>query len=463
MIKKEMDILSNIEYSASDILYMLRDLPDACCVFKVLTDPFGTVQDMLFLFVNEKYASLVGKPSDELIGATYYTSVSNRDEDWIRLSYQAAFMRQSAINRTFNTQFNKWFEFWAVPVYKKGYCAFIIHDVTAEKRKEVYREIKSKSNNLIISCAKILSSNDFKKGLKHTLKEIGTVLKADRVSVVEANAGQIGEFYEWTDRRCGIGLPSKKAFEENDFFTMWERQLSGANLLIIEDTAEIIERNREVYKKVLEGTISRYIIASLKDKNEVIGYLLIDNYSLDTDINIKEVVESVAIFISEELKNDKMAREMLYMSTHDALTGLNNRHSYTSAIHLIDGMDISIGVCFLDINGLKNVNDEEGHEAGDKLIKEVGQIFSAIFKKKYTYRIGGDEFVALLPQIDNEHFQQMVEKIRKKGNKIPIAIGAVWADNALDINELIEEADKLMYADKAVYYSTHDRRMNSKQ
>ena len=89
-IKEELN-----DFSAGDILHMLKELPDACCLFKVITDPFGTVQDMQFLFVNEKYSSLVGKPSAELIGATYYSTVSNRDEDWIRLTYQAAFMRQS--------------------------------------------------------------------------------------------------------------------------------------------------------------------------------------------------------------------------------------------------------------------------------------------------------------------------------------------------------------------------------
>ena len=93
MSEKNEVVMSTIDYSDGDILRMLKDLPDACCVFQVVTDPFGTVRDMLFLFANEKYASLVGKPSAELIGATYYSTVSNRDEDWIRLSYQAAIMR----------------------------------------------------------------------------------------------------------------------------------------------------------------------------------------------------------------------------------------------------------------------------------------------------------------------------------------------------------------------------------
>ena len=92
------------DFSSNDILYMLKDLPDACCIFKVLTDPFGTVKDMLFLFANEKYAQLVGvRSSAELIGTTYFKTVSNQDEDWIRFSYQAAILRQSSINRTYNS------------------------------------------------------------------------------------------------------------------------------------------------------------------------------------------------------------------------------------------------------------------------------------------------------------------------------------------------------------------------
>lgn len=450
---------NNVDYSSSEILSMLKELPDACCVFEVLTDPFGTVRDMQFLFVNEKYASLVGKPSAELIGSTYYKTVSNRDEDWIRLSYQAAFMRQSVINRTFNTQFNKWFEFWAVPVYKKGFCAFIIHDVTAEKRKEETREIIENSNNVIIECAKLLSTNDLKKGLRGALKLLGTVLSADRVYIVEAKRGQAGEIYEWMDSKCARGLPSKKEFERFDFFTMWDKQLNGGNLIVMEDVASISKKNKEVYTEILEGNISRYAIATLNDKKDTIGYLIVDNYSLNLEVNLREVMVSVAIFISEELRNFNLAKEMTYMSTHDVLTDLGNRHSFKATLHMIEGMDLSVGVCFIDINGLKNVNDTLGHEAGDQLIIEVANAVGSVFKRKYCYRIGGDEFVAIVPQIDREHFEELTNKLRKKSKKIPMAVGAIWKDKSDDVEELVNAADRLMYGDKAEYYSNEkDRR-----
>ena len=446
------------DYSASEVLYMLKDLPDACCVFRIMTDPFGTVHDMQFIFVNEKYASLVGKPTAELMGATYYTTVANRDEDWIRLSYQAAVMRQSVINRTFNTQFNKWFEFWAVPVYKKGFCAFIIHDVTAEKRKEETQEIVSNSNNLILDCAKVLSTSDFKRGIKATLKALGTKIKADRVYIVESKGGDLGDIYEWTDKKSGTGLPNRKDFERFDFFTMWDKQLLENRVVIVEDTKEIIKKNKEVYEDVLQGTISRYIITAIQDKGEIIGYLVADNFSLYLDINLAEVFETVAIFISEELRNYILGQEMQYMSSHDAMTNLRNRNAFTATLSMIEGMKIPVGVCFADINGLKAINDEQGHDAGDEHIKEAGAIIESVFKKKYSYRIGGDEFVAIVPQVEKEYFEELVAKLRKKCKKVSMAIGATWQENAENMEEMINTADKLMYNDKAEFYSANNDR-----
>lgn len=458
MSEKNEVVMSTIDYSDGDILRMLKDLPDACCVFQVVTDPFGTVRDMLFLFANEKYASLVGKPSAELIGATYYSTVSNRDEDWIRLSYQAAIMRQSVINRTYNTQFNKWFEFWAVPVFKKGFCAFIIHDVTAEKRKEDTKEITTKSNNVIIECAKALSAGDFKKGIKAALKILGTTLKADRAMIIENNKGEIGEIVEWSDRVNGTGLPSRKEFEQYDIFTMWNKQMYGENIIIIEDTLLVNVKNQQAYAGMLSGKVSNYVLAKLTDKNTIIGYLLVDNISRETDVNIKEVVESVAIFISEEVRNYILQSEMLYMSEHDILTDAGNRKAFNSKIGMLEGMDISVGICFVDINGLKSVNDEMGHEAGDNAIKEASEAISSIFKKKYCYRIGGDEFVVVMPQVSEETFAQHVERLRKKSKKISMAIGSVWSEKCLDVEELVNIADKNMYADKTEFYSKNDRR-----
>lgn len=449
---------SSMEFTTSDILYMLKDLPDACCIFKVLTDPFGTVKDMLFLFVNDKYSQLVGKKSSELIGSTYYNTVKNRDEDWIRYSYQAAILRQSHIERTYNSQFDKWFEFWAVPVFQKGFCAFIIHDVTVVKKNEEHTVQAIETNKLIIDCAKAVSSAEFGKGMRRALKLVGQAIEADRVYVVETKVGQSSEFHEWVSNAATGDFPSKKLFEKYGVFDLWDEQMGDKGVAVLNDTAILLDQHEDLYREVLAGKISRYIVVDLKDKKDHIGYLVADNHSNELSINVADVMESVAVFISAELRNRALTDEMMYLGSHDTLTGLGNRYALNQALMLLTEMTTSVGVCYSDINGLKVYNDEQGHAAGDALISETARIFSSVFKKKFCYRIGGDEFIAIIPEIEEDIFNALVEKLAQKMKKVSVSIGAVWSADSKQINTLIKDADEAMYASKADFYKNHERR-----
>ena len=446
------------EFTTSDILFMLKDLPDACCVFKVLTDPFGTVKDMLFLFVNEKYAKLTGKTSAELIGSTYYTTVSNQDEDWIRFSYQAAILRQSSINRTYNSQFDKWFDFWAVPVFQKGFCAFIIHDVTADKRDEEIRAYKSNTNELVIECAKAISTPDFHKGMKRVLKKIGQTIDADRVYVVRNVGSRIEDFYEWVSKSCVNDFASKKVFEQYELPEILSESMGKSDVFAVNDTVSLVEKYPDLYMEHLAGKCARFIVAKLKDRDEDLGYLVAANHSLEIQMDIAQVMETVAVFISAQLKNYELNKELMYLGSHDALTGLGNRYSLNQVVMLLSNMTTSVGVCYTDINGLKTINDEKGHEAGDELICNTASIFGTVFKKKHCYRIGGDEFIAIVPEIEKDKFEELIEKLKVRTKEASISIGYVWTKDSSQIKKSIKKADEAMYQDKAQYYKEHERR-----
>ena len=450
-----------VEFSPSDILYMLKDLPDACCIFKVLTDPFGTVKDMLFLFANDKYGQLVGKQAAELVGCTYHSTVSNRDEDWLGYSYQAAILRQSSISRTYNSNFDKWFEFWAVPVFQKGFCAFIIHDVTAVKKSEESTTLASNTNQLVIDCATAVSSAEFGKGVKKVLKLLGQAIEADRVYIVPTKDSIIKDVYVWLNSARNSNLPDKKAFERYDVKALWEKQLNGKNIVVINDTATLIDENEEMYNNIMAGALYRYIVVPLMDKKEKLGYLVADNYSNELDVNIVDVMESVAIFIAAEMRNKALTDDLLYLGSHDSLTGLGNRHALNQTLMLLVDMSTTVGVCYSDINGLKTVNDEQGHEAGDELLKNTADIFASVFKKKHCYRIGGDEFIVIMPEVDEDIFETMVHKLKTKLKTISVSIGYIWSSDSKNIKNIVREADEAMYGSKAEYYKTHERRHNT--
>ena len=149
----------------------------------------------------------------------------------------------------------------------------------------------------------------------------------------------------------------------------------------------------------------------------------------------------------------------------DALTGFKNRKAYYDEIEMIEHDPEQsarpLGVVFADINGLKRVNDSEGHEAGDRLISEIAKAIRGVFVDANIYRLGGDEFVVFAFEENEEIFTEKLKVLAhcwKEG--CSAALGSVWLEQAKELEQHVALADQAMYRDKRHYYesSDHDRR-----
>jgi len=143
----------------------------------------------------------------------------------------------------------------------------------------------------------------------------------------------------------------------------------------------------------------------------------------------------------------------------DPLTGLANRSSYLGARNRLDTSDylpLSVAIC--DINGLKTVNDTLGHKHGDQMIRMIAKVLETKCPEAgFLARIGGDEFIILLPRTDEQISGRLIKQIREglqdesKGSHydLSLAMGAATKYSAeQDLDEVIDQADKLMYEDK---------------
>ena len=153
------------------------------------------------------------------------------------------------------------------------------------------------------------------------------------------------------------------------------------------------------------------------------------------------------------------AKNLEHLAYKDILTGIRNRASYSETISrynkLLD-IDIKIGLIMLDINNLKITNDELGHQYGDQLIKISSSIICSTFHKFDVFRIGGDEFVVILKDIDlieANHLCIKLERAVKEHNShstIPVSIACGYAiyDPKRDKNleDVFLRADKNMYS-----------------
>lgn len=191
-----------------------------------------------------------------------------------------------------------------------------------------------------------------------------------------------------------------------------------------------------------------------KDGSTFIVHLLSDLVN-DVEGNPEAVVTTCEDITAQK----EMEERLRYMSTHDGLTGLYNRAFFDEELsRLAKGRRFPASVLVADVDGLKTVNDIEGHAAGDELLREAALVLLRAFRAEdVVSRVGGDEFAALLPATDEEVAREIMERVRTSldehnraggGRGISLSLGAATAANGDELAKALILADGRMYQEK---------------
>ena len=157
------------------------------------------------------------------------------------------------------------------------------------------------------------------------------------------------------------------------------------------------------------------------------------------------------------IENGLLREEIIFTSEHDMLTGLYNKGKYLALKENDFGHPKNICILNLDVNNLKAVNDTAGHEAGDQLIVQAARsIHSVTTDEIMGFRVGGDEFLVVAPNCDEErgrliqkHWQEALHYINENSEqKCIVACGFVHGTGNYELDTLLAEADNLMYENK---------------
>lgn len=344
-----------------------------------------------------------------------------------------------------------------------GAMIFMYIASMSEQNWEMYQLLKKKTEieeRLSISetlnqCVKALSSDvDIDVAVNHLLGVINSYFKGDRSYIFEIteDGEKLQNTYEYVVDGVTAQIDNLQQVPI-DTITAWMECFRKDEVYFMSNREQ--EKGSDSYDMLQQQEVDRLLAVPLKKDNTIIGFLGVDNPRNHYDD--ATLLSSIQYFITNSIERRERQQQLENLIYRDMLTGLYNRNKYIRDVESKEGAKIhNIGVAYIDLNGLKKMNDEHGHEAGDELIRQAAAGIASVFPE-HAFRVGGDEFVIVKTEITKIDFKEKIEQLHAEmeKRKVSMSIGVLWKEEEYDIVDMLKKADNIMYDAKKKYHAAY--------
>lgn len=325
------------------------------------------------------------------------------------------------------------------------------------EQKQIKTEAELEISMVLNQCiAELTTEADIDIAIQNLLAIINNYFGADRCYIFENNYDNntIDNTYEYVSD----GITAQKANLQKlsmNIVSLWMEKFKEEKPYYIADVSK--QKGEPVYNILREQNVDRLLAVPLKRDGDIIGFLGVDN-----PVNHYEdaaLLSSIQYFVTNSLEKRVQQERMRYLSYRDMLTGLYNRNKYISIVTAFKDQTLeNVGVAYIDLNGLKAINDNYGHAKGDKFICAAADILRSVFPDN-AYRVGGDEFVIVIQNIECDKYEERITALKKimQDKQVSISIGVLWREQVDDLEALLKSADKLMYVEKEMYHKNREQ------
>ena len=326
----------------------------------------------------------------------------------------------------------------------------------SERTKEQIRQRLEIATMLNSCVGKLNSDTDIDVGINNLLATVNDYFQADRTYVFEIDPDRdvlINTFESICGQEVSAQMDNLQEVPVS-VIKVWMQNFRQGRSYYMSDLEQ--ERGKPSYEMLKAQQVWRLLAVPLMKGGAMVGFLGVDNPRAHYDD--ATLLASIQFFVTNSLDRKKQQAYLEKLSYRDMLTGLYNRNRYIERLEAYKQVqDQQIGAIYIDLNGLKKVNDEQGHRAGDELIVRAAGTIAGIFAED-AYRVGGDEFVVILLDVSREDFARKTEQLRRQmqENSVDASIGGVWQASTENLEDLLRLADENMYREKKRYYSQAD-------
>ena len=421
------------------------------------TYPDGTYGNIRVVAGNKAHADdilmLTGHPFED---DTPYELSFPKDLNFEDFCYRSAIAQKQLHTYVNLYQMGLWLEIYMLPLESDkentGYCVYA-YNVTPNADASIMSDLSPELlSTVLATCIKLRGATDFKESIHEVISDIRSICEARRCCIL---------LIDDEEKTCGIltdvlgpGVAKPQGQSMNKSFysvaSTWEATLAGSTCLIIKnehDMNVVKERNPGWYESLKKATVQSLVLYPLKHNGKMVGYIWASNFNVEKSDKIKEVLELTTFFIASEIANYQLLNRLETLSNMDLLTGCRNRNAMNNRVAEFDLPDArkykNIAIVFVDLNGLKQTNDREGHPAGDRLLKRAANVLSEVFNEEEIYRAGGDEFMIIAVNTSLSEMEDKIATLRNvsEDNKVSFAVGFCFDDEKLDIRKDMHIAD----------------------
>lgn len=310
--------------------------------------------------------------------------------------------------------------------------------------------LESKKNSELLQklVRRAMKQEDPEQSFHCFLRYVGLMTGAERAFIFE---GHSRAPYAWfrkdnlTTRLRSVAPQDFKAMEK----TM-EALFAQYGSLAIEDTSQVAQGRRETQQLFRKLGIRNLVAFPVEFRNRRLCVISLENVPENRIREMRRLLEQAITPLIMLFANRNTVFHLRANSAVDQMTGTLNRNAFDRVSTSLEP-EKSLGVMFADVDNLKRVNDEQGHDWGDRLICDAAEALLRFRHGGNVFRIGGDEFVILWQGLTEKNFQDIGRRLERQlaERKLQLSLGFTWApDLAQGFEAILRQADQKMYANK---------------